>query len=280
MIFTDSHAHLSFVAHEKGEGVLAALLADYAAAAAGAERRDGAAPLILDPGTEPDDLPARAALLAPWAASGFLRLAAGIWPSPESLASPQASMDSLEVSIAASCAPADALRLAAIGEGGLDYHYAEGIEGDLKGRQAELFEAQLSLASRLGLPMIVHSRDAAADTLAILRSLKPSSPVLIHCFGYGPEEARALLDLGCFLSFAGNLTYKKSDALREACALVPADRLLLETDAPYMNPMPERGKPSSPVDVARTYACAALLRGVGAEELAATVSLNARKLFG
>jgi len=145
----------------------------------------------------------------------------------------------------------------------------------LKCAQAQLFESQLALASRLGLPMIVHSRDAASDTLSILRSSRLASPVLIHCFGYGPEEARAFLDLGCYISFAGNLTYKKSDALCEACVIVPADRLLLETDSPYMNPMPRRGEPCSPKDVERTYTFASRLRGVQAEDLAETVSANA-----
>jgi TatD DNase family protein len=104
--------------------------------------------------------------------------------------------------------------------------------------------------------------------------------VVIHCFGYGPEEARAFLELGCWISFAGNLTYKGSEALRAALALVPDERLLLETDAPYMNPMPKRGKPSSPADIARTYALAAELRGVAVEDLAETVSRNAHRLFG
>jgi TatD DNase family protein len=278
MIFTDSHAHLSFVAEELGTETLAALLSSYAdaqgeAAAAGRNR-----PLLLDPGTEPDDLAARSALLEPWAACGFLRLAAGIWPSPKNLVSPNASVSALEAAIAS--AQSKGAPIAAVGEGGLDYHYEEGIAGALERAQGELFESQLALASRLGLPMIVHSREAAAETLAILRSHHASSPVLIHCFGYGPEEARAFLDLGCYISFAGNLTYKKSDALCEACAIVPAGRILLETDSPYMNPMPRRGKPCSPADVERTYAFAARLRGVAVEDLAETVSANAHALFG
>lgn len=277
MILTDSHAHLSFVAEELGIEALKALLASYAEAQGVAAAEGRARPMLLDPGTEPDDLAARSALLEPWAASGFLRLAAGVWPSPENLASPETSLATLESAIAR--AAAGGTRVAAVGEGGLDYHYAEGLEGPLKGAQGELFESQLALASRLGLPMIVHSREAASDTIAILRSREGSSPVLIHCFGYGPGEARALLDLGCFISFAGNLTYKKSDALCETCALVPDDRLLLETDSPYMNPMPRRGKPASPADVERTYAFAARLRGVRIEALAETVSTNAHALF-
>jgi TatD DNase family protein len=288
MIFTDSHAHLSSVAEGLGAGPFAALLAAYAAAGEEAARAGLTPPLLLDPGTEPEDLPARMALLEPLrepSRAAFLRLAAGVWPSAENLASPSASLAALEAAIAE--AERAGLRVAAIGEGGLDYHHAEGS----KEAQAELFAGQLDLASRLSLPMIVHSRDAADDSLALVgRALSgdrakagegaPSGPpVLIHCFGYGPAEARAFLDLGCWISFAGNLTYKKSEPLREACAVVPADRLLLETDAPYMNPMPLRGKPSGPADIGRTYALAAELRGVSVEALAETVSRNARALF-
>jgi Mg-dependent DNase len=283
MIFTDSHAHLSLVAEQLGEAAVSAVLADYSGAYGLALAEGRVPPQLLDPGTEPADLAGRRALalrLAPdsEAAALFLRFAAGIWPSPENLASPQASVAALESAIAADMAEGG--RVSAIGEGGLDYHYPEGIEGRLKMAQSELFEAQLSLASRLALPFIVHSREAAADTIAIIRALRPAAPVLIHCFGYGPDEARAFLDLGCYLSFAGNLTFKKSDGLREACALVSEDRLLLETDAPFMNPMPNRGKPSSPADVERSYGFAASLRGVPVASLAETVSRNARRLFG
>jgi TatD DNase family protein len=285
VILTDSHAHLTSVAEELGREALASLLGDYAAAAAEAALLGRAAPLLLDPGTEPDDLRDRLSLLRAALALGegeslppFLRLAAGIWPSPDSLADPSSSLARLERSVEA--ASSSGFAVAAIGEGGLDYHYEDGIKGGLLGSQAELFEGQLALASHLGLPMIVHSRDAAADTLSALRSAPRGLRVVIHCFGYGPSEAKAFLDLGCWISFAGNLTYKKSDALREACALVPSERLLLETDSPYMNPMPQRGKSSSPRDVERTYICAAALRGEGIEDLAETVSRNARELFG
>jgi TatD DNase family protein len=280
MIFTDSHAHLSSVAEELGADALAALLADYAEAAAAAEREGRAAPLLLDAGTEPNDLPARMRLLGPLSSDGdrarFLRLSAGVWPSAENLASPSTSLAVLEEAIAE--ASRAGLRVAAIGEGGLDYHHMEGSEE----AQGLLFAGQLALASRLSLPMIVHSRDAAADTLGLIgRALpRPSAPVVIHCFGYGPEELREFLGLGCWISFAGNLTYKGSESLRAACAMVPGDRLLLETDSPYMNPVPRRGKPASPRDVERSYALAATIRGVSVEDLAKTVSRNARALFG
>jgi TatD DNase family protein len=278
MIFTDSHAHLSSVAESLGVEGLQALLSECSEAGKDALREGRERPLLVDIGTEPDDLAGRIALLAPAGREppACLRLSAGIWPSAGNLASPSASLAALRDSIDE--AAKRGIRIAAIGEGGLDYHHREGGPE----AQAELFEGQLELAAELGLPMIVHSREAAADTLAIVgrAAARSPSPILIHCFGYGPEEARAFLGLGCWISFAGNLTYKGSDPLRAACALVPADRLLLETDAPYMNPMPARGKPSSPRDVGRTYARAAELRGVSAEALAETVSRNARVLFG
>jgi TatD DNase family protein len=295
MIFTDSHAHLSLVAKELGTEALSALLSGYADAEAAALREGRISPIILDPGTEPNDLPGRVSLLrglcaripgdrpspeAGGLSCGFLRFAAGIWPSPENLASPKASLAALEQALSSAASGGLGERVVAIGEGGLDYHYEEGLENGLKRAQGELFEGQLALASRLGLPMIVHSRESYADTLSFLRELKPSRPVIIHCFGYGPDEARAFLDLGCYISFAGNITYKKSEAQREACILVPPERLLLETDSPYMNPMPRRGHPASPLDVERSYEFAAALRGIAVEELAESVSRNARELFG
>jgi TatD DNase family protein len=281
MIFTDSHAHLSSVAEELGAASLSSLLDDYAAAAEAAAREGHPTPLLLDPGTEPDDLPKRVDLLRPPERASYLRLAAGVWPSAGSLSSPSRSLETLEDAIAE--ASRAGIRVAAIGEGGLDYHHMEGP----REAQAELFSGQLALASRLSIPMIVHSREAAADTLALVESALAGSrgagrgrAVVIHCFGYGPDEARAFLALGCLVSFAGNLGYKGSEPLRAALALVPDDRLLLETDAPYMNPPPRRGRPSSPADIGRTYALAAELRGVPVEALAETVSRNARRLFG
>jgi TatD DNase family protein len=279
MMFTDSHAHLTSVAEKIGADALCDILNELGAASAAPERGaappGATAPVLVDIGTEPDDLSSRAALLDPTRRASFLRLSAGVWPSAERLADPKGSLTALEAAIEA--AGRDGVRVAAIGEGGLDYHHMEGP----REAQAALFEGQLELAARLGLPMIVHSREAFEDTLAIVDgAARAGHRVVIHCFGYGPAQASAFLDAGCLVSFAGNLTYKGAAALREACAIVPSDRLLLETDAPYMNPMPLRGRPSSPRDVSRTYEAAAALRGVPIEELAKTVSRNARALFG
>jgi TatD DNase family protein len=274
MTYTDSHAHLSLIAHELGRERLAAILDCYSAANAEADLEGRLGPILLDPGVDPGDLMARLALLEGGGSlPSFLRLAAGVWPSAENLVVPADSIASLAETIGE--ASRRGISVAAIGEGGLDYHHMDGS----KAAQAELFEGQMALASGRGLPLIVHSRDAAADTLSLIERARLSTPVIIHCFGYGSAEARAFLDLGCWISFAGNLTYKNSGALREACALVPEDRLLLETDSPYMNPMPHRGKSATPLDIGRTYAFAAELRGVGAPELAEAVSRNAHSLF-
>jgi TatD DNase family protein len=276
--FTDTHAHLSMVAHRLGRPALDALLARYADTV-GEPALDGhdsagsanlPEPLVLDPGVEADDLGDRVRLLAGYA---FVRLAAGIWPSNEALKNPAAHFALLEKSIKEA---GGASSIVAIGEGGLDYHHMNGE----KEAQRKLFVMQLDLASRMGKPILVHSRDSAVDSLDILRSERPSVPVVLHCFGYGPDEAKAFLDCGCYISFAGNLTYRKAGALREACALVPAERLLLETDSPYMNPEPFRGRPSTPLDVERCYSAAATIRGIAIEELALLVSATAHRLFG
>ena len=273
MIFTDTHAHISLIAEELGAEALGSLLRVYAEADAMAVVEGRQCPIILDPGVEPKDLPARLELVG-GNSPPFLRFAGGVWPSAGNLASPAASLDSLSASIAEMSRRG--IRVAAIGEGGLDYHHMYGS----KALQAELFEGQIALAASLGLPLIVHSRDAAADTLSLIAHAGISTPVIIHCFSYGGGELRGFLDLGCWISFAGNLTYNKSGLLREACAMVPKDRFLLETDAPYMNPIPRRGTSATPLDVERTYAAAADLRGVGVLELAETVTTNAHFLFG
>ncbi len=266
-LYTDSHAHLSMVPARAGRAALESVLAAYDAAweDAAARGRPGEAPRVIDPGTRADDLAERIREVGrrPW-----LRFAAGIWPGPEALANPGPHIAALE----AAAATADC---AAIGEGGLDYRWMHGT----RDAQRRLFDAQIDLARRLGKPLIVHSREAQEDTVQILRSARPGVPVVIHCFGYDAAAARVYLDLGCYISFAGNLTYPAARNLREACALVPSDRLLLETDSPYMAPVPERGKPCTPLLVGHTYAFAAELRGEDAVDLARAVTENTVRIF-
>ncbi len=163
-------------------------------------------------------------------------------------------------------------RAVAVGEAGLDYHYG----GDAKDEQRHLFAAQLTLAAQLGLPIVVHTRAANGDTEAMLRA--HDGTVVMHCFSE-PELLAAGLDRGWYFSFAGNATYPKAEALREAAAVVPGDRILVETDSPYLAPQPLRGRPNEPAHVVHTVAALAETRGVDRDELAARIEANAAAAF-
>jgi TatD DNase family protein len=160
----------------------------------------------------------------------------------------------------------------AVGEAGLDYHYG----GDAKDEQRGLFAAQLALASQLGLPIVVHTRAANVDTEAMLRA--HDGPVVMHCFSE-PDLLGAGIERGWYFSFAGNATYPRADALREAAAAVPADRILAETDSPYLAPQPVRGRPNEPAHVLHTVAALAKAREADGAELAAQVDANATAAF-
>ena len=165
----------------------------------------------------------------------------------------------------------------AIGETGLDYHY----DNSPRDIQQEAFRTQIAIARELGKPLVVHTRSAAADTLRILRE-EDAKLVggIIHCFSEDAEFAAAALDLGFVSSFSGIVTFKGAAAIREAARKQPADALLVETDAPYLAPIPKRGKLNEPAYVAHTAAFIAELRGVSREELAARTYDNALRLFG
>jgi TatD DNase family protein len=227
---------------------------------------------IIDIGTEAEDLRGRVEAFA-----GFkkVRFSAGIWPSAEAIARRTELTALLEGQMGSVPRPL----IAAVGECGLDRHANKAESGgDLRGER-ELLELQMALAQKWGLPIIIHSREAPGETAEIL-SACPELRGVIHCFSYGTAEARTFLDLGYYLSFAGNLTYKNAGDLREALAFVPDDRLLLETDAPYLAPVPYRGKPSDPGMVAETYKLAAELRGTEPDILAERILLNVQALFG
>jgi len=146
----------------------------------------------------------------------------------------------------------------AVGECGLDYYY----EHSPRAAQLEVFEAQAELAHRHGLALVVHTRDAWDDTLAVLDSVGVPERTVIHCFSGGPDEARACLDRGAVLSFSGIVTFKNAGPVREAAALCPLDRLLVETDAPFLAPVPHRGQPNEPAWVALVGEQVASVRGV------------------
>jgi TatD DNase family protein len=162
----------------------------------------------------------------------------------------------------------------ALGEIGLEYHHR------LAAREVQIaqFEAQLDLAVRRDLPVVIHSRDAHPDTTLVLQR-NPRSRGVIHSFTGTPADARGFLDLGWFISLNGILTFKGSDELRAAARLVPADRLLVETDAPYLAPLPLRGRRCEPGHVLHTLNFLAELRGERSEDVAAWTTRNARRLF-
>lgn len=152
-------------------------------------------------------------------------------------------------------------KIKAIGEIGLDYHY-EGYDRD---KQIRFFRQQLALAKELNLPVIVHSRDAVEDTLEILREFRPSG--VVHCFSGSAEVAKEILKLGMYIGFTGVLTFKNAKKALKALDAVPLDRLLLETDCPYMAPEPLRGKRCDSSMIEYTAAKAAEIKGIPVQEL-------------
>ena len=166
-------------------------------------------------------------------------------------------------------------RAVALGEIGLDYHY------DFSPRdiQQEVFRRQLRLARTRALPVIIHTREATDDTVAILKEAGGISGVF-HCFTGDISMARRALDLGFYLSYAGIVTFPKASELRETVRIVPADRLLIETDSPYLAPVPHRGKRNEPAYVGRVLESLATVRAEAAADLEAQVTTNFVRLFG
>ena len=165
----------------------------------------------------------------------------------------------------------------AVGEIGLDYHYEDTDEA----AQKRAFCAQLELAEALSLPVIIHSRDAAADTLRILKDnrAKLRAGGVMHCFSGSPETAKEYLKLGLYISFAGPVTFKNARRLDEVAKTVPPERILAETDSPYLAPEPFRGTLNTPKNVVQVYEKLAQLRGEEVFALAARIHENAKTLF-
>lgn len=165
----------------------------------------------------------------------------------------------------------------AVGEIGLDYHYEDTDEA----AQKRAFCAQLELAEALSLPVIIHSRDAAADTLQILKDnrAKLRAGGVMHCFSGSPETAKEYLKLGLYISFAGPVTFKNARRLDEVAKIVPPERILAETDSPYLAPEPFRGTLNTPKNVVQVYEKLAQLRGEEVFALAARIHENAKTLF-
>lgn len=168
-------------------------------------------------------------------------------------------------------------KVVAIGEAGLDYHY----DNSPRDMQERGFRTHIAAARETGLPLVIHARDADDDIARILEeeSAKGAFPFVLHCFTGGEDLARRGVALGGYVSFSGILTFKTSDALREIAAKLPADRILVETDAPYLAPGPWRGKRNEPSYVVETARVLAEARRVSSDQIAATTTANFFRLF-
>jgi TatD DNase family protein len=196
-----------------------------------------------------------------------IRAAAGLHPHQAKLDSP-ALLDALHGLAAGG-------KIVAVGEIGLDYHYDVSSPAE----QRDAFRRQLALAREAGLPAIVHSRNAGRDIAAAIRDEGFDRGGVLHCFTEDWDFAREMIDRGFYISFSGIVTFPNAGALREVAAKVPDDRLLLETDAPYLAPVPYRGKRNEPAYVMATAARVAALRGMTLEALAEMVSRNFARAF-
>jgi TatD DNase family protein len=252
----DSHCHLADDAFEKD-------LDEVIARARDAGLTD--ALCILAAGDEAEAARART-VSDRWS---VVRFASGVHPHA---AAPYAGREADAAALA--CTHAKAFDACAIGEIGLDYHY------DFAPRdvQQDVFAAQMDLARRLDLPIIIHTREATDDTFALLTSA-PGIRGVFHCFTGDVTMARRALEIGFYVSFAGIVTFPKAGDLREAAAFVPADRVLIETDSPYLAPVPHRGKRNEPSFVPQVLATLATVRGVEPSALDAQVTSNFRRLF-
>jgi TatD DNase family protein len=190
---------------------------------------------------------------------------------------PHHAAEELDVTVGDLVAAAKGKKVVAIGEAGLDYFY----DNSPRDAQERGFRTHIAAARETGLPLVIHARDADEDVARILEeeSGKGAFPFVLHCFTGGADLARRGVALGGYVSFSGILTFKKSDALRQIAADLPEDRILVETDAPYLAPGPWRGKRNEPAYVAETARVLAETRKVSEEAIAATTTRNFFRLF-
>ena len=230
------------------------------ARAAGIERM-----MAIGTGGGPPDLEVAIRLTAQYA---FIYATVGVHPHDAAKATPETFARLAEL--------ASHPKVLAIGEIGLDYHY------DFSPRdvQRSVFAAQLELAARAQKPIVIHTREAWEDTLALIRESGLPNGGIMHCFTGGPKEAEQALELGFHLSFGGILTFPKADNVRQAAALTPEDRLLVETDAPYLAPVPHRGKRNEPAFIVETARRLAEVRGVTLDDIASVTTRNFDRLCG
>ena len=170
------------------------------------------------------------------------------------------------------------VQVVAVGETGLDFFRTETAEGHRL--QEESFRAHIAIARRTGTTLVIHDRDAHDDVIRVLLDEGAPDRVVFHCYSGDAAMARTCAEHGWWMSFAGPVTFKANDALREAVATAPAELLLVETDAPFLTPMPFRGRPNAPYLVPLTVRAMAATRGVEVDELCAAIAANGRRAFG
>jgi TatD DNase family protein len=252
----DSHCHLDMLAPVKAGGSVDAVLAE--ARAAGVE---GFLCVGVDPSTQ-------AAMLETVGHRPGVWCSAGVHPSTRLADEPDVA------TIVGWCADP---RIVAVGETGLDYHYVDAVA---PAAQRARFRTQVRAARELGLPLIVHTRDARADTLEILKSERAAEVGgVFHCFTEDRDTARAAIDLGFAISFSGIVTFRNADPLRALARELPLASLLVETDAPYLAPVPMRGKENAPAFVRHVADCIARERGTDLATVATATSANFRRVF-
>jgi TatD DNase family protein len=251
-VLVDSHCHLDDAQFDPDrEAVIER------ARAAGVERL-----LAIGTGGGPPDLEAGIRLAEAWP---HISATVGVHPHDASKATPE-TFERLRDLLAQP-------KVVGVGEIGLDYHY----DFSPRNVQRSVFASQLELAAAAGKPVIIHTREAWEDTMRVLGPGPHRG--IFHCFSGGPEEAARVLELGFYISFAGVVTFPKALNIQEAARVVPADRLLIETDAPYLAPVPRRGKRNEPAFVVETACRLAELRGESFERIAAITTENFARLF-
>ncbi|MBP5552614.1 MAG: TatD family hydrolase [Spirochaetales bacterium] len=271
MNYIDSHFHTQFTL-EKGVNVFSFL----------DESPENGFVGGIDIGCVHDDLPGRRSLLQKYP---HILLSAGMGPWEAGASETRGTDPDFEYSSAKTTEQIlrelDILRHniethkpSFIGEIGLDYYWEYGNHD----KQKLIFETQMRWADEMGLCVLIHDRDADEDVIDVIRRLGPSKGGVIHCFDGDRGLMETALEHGYYISFAGNLTFKKNTQLRELIREVPADRLLLETDSPYLTPVPLRGRTNSPEYIVNTYNCAAELLGMDVDALSETITDNFRAL--
>lgn len=256
MTLVDSHCHLDDAKFDDDRDRVIER-----AAAAGVEKM-----LAIGTGDGPPDLEVALRL-----STKYPMLAASVGVHPHNASQADASvLQRLDVLARES-------RVAALGEIGLDYHY----DFSPRERQRDVFVEQLRIAAAARRPVVIHTREAWEDTMSALREhwAATALPCVMHCFTGNAGQAREALALGCYISFAGIVTYPKALDVHEAAKIVPLDRLLVETDAPYLAPAPHRGKRNEPAFVVHTAQRLAQLQGIAVEELASATTANFRRIL-